>query len=101
MLDGKVNEKLIYQSDNILTQRWNNIIINYNGSTLDIFINNELVASQSNIVPYMYYDNVVTGSTSNFSGKICNVIYFNETLSKNTITFINEFYRQKNPPLLL
>ena len=49
----------------------------------------------------MYYDNVVTGSTSNFSGKICNVIYFNETLSKNTITFINEFYRQKNPPLLL
>ncbi len=101
MLDGKVNEKLIYQSDNILTQRWNNIIINYNGSTLDIFINNELVASQSNIVPYMYYDNVVTGSTSNFSGKICNVVYFNETLSKNTITFINEFYRQKNPPLLL
>tara|TARA_B100000035_G_scaffold309653_1_gene316169 strand:+ start:109 stop:1425 length:1317 start_codon:yes stop_codon:yes gene_type:complete len=101
MLDGKVNEKQLYITKDVLPQKWNHLVINYSGGTLDIFINNELVSSTPNIIPYMYYDNIVTGSRSNLSGKICNVIYFNKTLSKNTITFLYEFYRQKNPPLLL
>jgi hypothetical protein len=100
MLNGKTIEKNIYKSDEILPQKWNHLVINYNGSTLDIFLNNELVASEPNIVPYMYYDTIVTGTT-NLNGKICNVVYFNETLSKSTITYLYEFYRQKNPPILL
>lgn len=100
MLDGKTNKKEIYSSTEILSQKWNHLVINYNGSTLDIFINNKLVSSTPNIVPYMYYDTIVTGSKSNLGGKICNVIYFDETLSKSTITSLYEFYKEKNPPLL-
>lgn len=100
MLDGKTKMKTIYTSDKFLLQKWNHIVINYNGSSLDIFINNKLVATKSNIVPYMYYDSIVTGSNESISGKICNVIYFTKTLSKNNIQQLYLMYNKKNPPIL-
>lgn len=100
MLNGKTNMKTIYTTSNFPLQRWNHVVINYSGSTLDIFINNKLVATKTKIVPYMYYDSIVTGSNENISGKICNVVYFTKTLSKNNIQQMYLMYNKINPPIL-
>ena len=100
MLDGKTTLKTIYLTDDIPLQRWNHIVVNYSGSTIDIFINNVLVATKPNIVPYMYYDTIVTGSQENMGGSICNVIYFTQTLSKKTINYMYTMYNGLNPPIL-
>ena len=68
--DKTLNQQIIYDSP-IQLQKWNNIVINYDGSTFDIFINSKLVASKKNI----YIDNEITymnvGNINNINSKIC------------------------------
>ena len=70
--DKTFNQQIIYDSP-IELQKWNNIIINYDGSTADIFINANLVGTKKNI----YIDNNLTyldvGNINNINSKICNV----------------------------
>ena len=40
---GGVSNKVIYKTDKLQLQRWNNIILNYQNGTLDVFINKKLV----------------------------------------------------------
>ena len=79
------NESLIYELKNIPYQKWNNIILNYDGGTLDIFINNILVSSNINITPIMYYNSVTAGAINGINGGIKDIIYYNKVLSKNDI----------------
>ena len=79
------NLKKIYELNNIHYQKWNNIIFNYDGGTLDIFINNVLVSSTINITPIMYYSNVISGSTNGINGGIKNLTYYDKVLTKNDI----------------
>ena len=48
----------LYGLENITQQKWNNIILNYNNGTLDIFYNGVLVNSANSIVPQMSYENI-------------------------------------------
>ena len=75
----------VFKTDKIPLQRWINIVINYNGGTLDVFIDKKLVASVRNIIPYMTYDKVVIGKDKGISGGICNVTYWSNVLTKNQI----------------
>ena len=94
------DNKIIYTMKDVLLQKWNNIIINYSGGTLDIFYNGELLKSEKNIVPYMSLDTLTVGSNNGLNGGICNVLYFKNALSANQIYYLYNSVKNKTPPTL-
>ena len=96
----KEGNRIIYKNSNVLLQRWNNIIINYNGGTLDIFLNGELVKSSIEVVPYYTYENLTIGENDGIKGGICNVVYFRRALNSSNIYYIYNTVKNKTPPSL-
>lgn len=92
------NNRIIYKTDHFLLQKWNNIIINYNGGVLDIFINGELVKSDIGVVPYYTLDNLTIGENNGIRGGICNVIYFKKPLTATNINNIYNSVKNITPP---
>ena len=82
-------EKEVFRLKDVVYQKWINFIINYQGGTLDIFIDNNLVSSTPGIVPYMTYDNITVGKQNGIYGYIKDVVYFNNALTRNKISWIN------------
>jgi hypothetical protein len=76
------------------------MIINYNGGTLDIFLNGELVKSLPGIVPYYKLDNLTIGETNGVNGGICNVVYFNKTLTSTNIYYLYNMVKNFSPPIV-
>lgn len=97
--EGK-NEKIIYETSEFYMQKWNNIVINYDGSTLDIFINNELVSSTSGLVPYNDNTMMTTGTNNGIHGGVCNINYFKENISRGKINWIYNSVKTFNPPVI-
>ena len=95
--DGNI---ILYKSTNFKTQVWNNIVINFDGGTLDIFINGELVMNKKQVVPEVTYGTLVCGTTG-LAGKICNIIYFNFTLTMKKIHYLYNLVKFNDPPVPL
>lgn len=76
------NEELrdIYLGNDLKLQKWNHFIINYDGGTLDVILNNKLISSSSSIAPYMTLDAVTVGQTNGIHGAIKDVEYFRKPL---------------------
>ena len=82
---------VLYKTNNILFQKWNNIVINNNYGTYDIFINGKLMGSYKNIVDYKINENELLkiGSKNNKDiGGISNFYYYEFPLDLNKITEI-------------
>ena len=92
--------KEIYETRDIKYQKWNNFVVNYSGDILDVFLNNELVASVPGVIPYKEYDQVTCGSENGVSGGICNIIYFNNSLTRNSIHLLYYASKNLNPPII-
>jgi hypothetical protein len=92
--------RIIYTNSNFMLQKWNNFIINYNGGILDIFMNGILVKSSIEVMPYITLDNLTIGETDGIKGGICNVIYFNKTLTATNIFYLYHSLKDKNPPIV-
>jgi len=90
--------RIIYKNTNTLLQKWNNIIINYNGGVLDVFLNGELVKSDVGVVPYYTLDNLTIGEDDGISGGISNVIYFKHALTASNIYYLYNTVKNKTPP---
>jgi hypothetical protein len=90
---------IIYKSNKMLLQKWNNIVINYNGGTLDIFINNELVKTVVGVIPYMNNDSLTSGTTGGIYGGICNLVYYNKVLKLSNIYYSYLMVKDKTPPV--
>jgi hypothetical protein len=97
---GKKHLVEIYKTTDIVYQRWNNFVINYDGGNMYLFLNGELVASRPNIAPYMTYENITAGANNGIQGGICNVMYYDHTLSKGAITLAYRMLKDKKLPLL-
>jgi len=90
---------ILYENDKVLLQKWNNMIINYNGGVMDIFLNGELVKSVSGVVPYYTLDNLTIGEDNGVSGGICNVVYFNKPLTAINIYYVYNMVKNHTPPV--
>lgn len=91
--------RIVFLKHNILLQKWNNIIINYNGGILDIFLNGELVKSDIGVVPYYTLDNLTIGQDNGIKGGICNVVYFKRALTAMNIYFLYNMVKNKTLPV--
>lgn len=97
---GDNSSVIIYKNDNFLLQKWNNIIVNYTGSTVDVFLNGELVKSVNQVVPKtMKYDTLTAGSSNGIQGGICNVVYFDKPITSPNIYYIYNTVKDKSPPI--
>ena len=92
--------RILYKNDNVLLQKWNNIIINYNGGILDIFLNGDLVKSDKGVVPYYKIDNLTIGENGGIKGGICNVVYFSRAINSSNIYYLYNMIKNKTPPVL-
>ena len=95
-----VKTTILYGAQSVLLQKWNNIILNCAGGTLDVFLNGTLVNSSSNHVPFLRNDQLSIGCTNGVSGKICNVEYFSQTLTAYEIFYLYNVVKDYDPPLI-
>jgi hypothetical protein len=76
---------ILHDIQNVPLQAWNNIVINYDKGTMDIFMNGNLVSSKPNIVPFLTNELITIGEDKGLEGRIMNVVYFREILSAKQI----------------
>ena len=94
-------EKIYYITTGLNIQKWNNLVLNfYSNGILDIFLNNELILTKSNILITSELDVFKTGKENGISGGVCNVVYFSDTLSKLKIGLFYNNFKNKNPPII-
>jgi hypothetical protein len=91
--------QILYEHKDIALQKWNHIVLQYNGGTFDIFINGKLAKSSIGIVPYKTLDILQIGSNNGIQGGICNVNYFSKLLNIQQIENLYKFFKNKTPPV--
>jgi len=79
--------QVLYSSSNLLYQRWNHIVMNYNYGTFDLFINNNLVSTTGDIVTYVSPDELlqVGFKSNNNLGGIAQLLYSEQPFQLNEI----------------
>lgn len=75
----------LFTERNFPLQRWHNIVINYTGGNLDVFLNAKLVATQSKVLPKMGVPNLLLGEDKGVQGGITNILYFPTFMSRTRI----------------
>jgi hypothetical protein len=79
-------------------QKWFNVVVNYDGTTMDIFINGELVSSSRNIIPNIRSNAIITGAPKGVKGEICNVAFYNKVLKGDEIKWLYATFKSMDPP---
>lgn len=86
----------VLNTDDVKTQRWNHCVVNYTSGTMDIFMNDSLVATKHTQIPYMFFDSIVAGQENGIQGGIRSVRYFKHPLSKSEIGHLYTFEKKKS-----
>jgi len=98
-LDGTDNMVDIIKTK-IPYQKWNYLVINYDGGYMDIFLNNELIISRWGIIPYMNYDSISAGSKNGIEGGLANINFYPKPLTKNQISWQYLSLKNLTPPVI-
>uniref|UniRef100_A0A6C0BU98 Uncharacterized protein n=1 Tax=viral metagenome TaxID=1070528 RepID=A0A6C0BU98_9ZZZZ len=95
------NEDIVYETTDYKLQKWNNFVINVYSNQVDIHLNNELIVSEKyDVSTWNLRQSIKVGDQDGIEGSICNVNYYNEPLSKFTISLIYNMFKDKNTPVL-
>ena len=95
------SEITIAKVKNVDLQVWNNIVINYDGSTMDVFLNGELVGSKPNISPSgIKTTHISVGEEKGIEGGICNVTVTDKIRQKSQIAITYKTLRELHIPLV-
>ena len=84
-------------------QRWNYFVINYDGKTMDIFMNNKLIFKSDFIMPDIQLKPITVGDTSDnkgLNGSICNFAFHKYPLTKEQIRWTYTMLKSQNPPMI-
>lgn len=90
---------VIAEVQGVAMQTWNNIVVNYDAGTMDVFLNGQLIGSHMNISPFMQFEAVTAGEERGLEGGICNVVYHRAPLSIRRIMMGYKMLRDKHPPV--
>ena len=93
-------QEVLFSYQNILFQKWNNIIFNYRNGTVDVFINGVLVNSQPGVILKNVYSSVIVGQDGGLNGGICNVKYYDNALTLEKIERLYNSSKNYNPPII-
>jgi hypothetical protein len=103
------NLKIIYETKNIPLQKWTNLVILYNSSVVDIFINGELVKSNISLSPspseHIHNPDIpqiislIAGSENGINGKLCNIVYYDKKIGLEQIERLYVSVKDNNPPI--
>jgi uncharacterized membrane protein YqaE (UPF0057 family) len=77
-LDGK-------QIELFPLQKWNHLVVNYNGGTMDIWLNGKLVATTHGVVSFEKHDRIIVGEKDGISGGVKHIRYYPYTLTPTDI----------------
>ena len=76
----------VFTHTNVPLQVWFNVVLNYDGGRLDVFLNAELVKTSFDVISCIHYDALTIGDESGrLNAKMCNLTYFNAPLDIITI----------------
>jgi len=75
----------VYTNKDPPIQKWFNLVLNYDGGHLDVFLDSVLVQTSPDVISCVVYDALTVGQLSGLNAKMCNLIYFNTPLDIITI----------------
>lgn len=103
------NLKIIYETTSVPLQKWNNLVIVYSSSIVDIFINSKLVKSNISLAPtpseHIHNPDIpqiislIAGYPNGIYGKICNIIYYDKKIGLEQIERLYISVKGNNPPI--
>ena len=98
-LDDEGN-MIVYVKEGVELQKWNNVVLNYNGGTLDIFYNGKLVKSAIELVPCITFDTLKVGDVNGVSGNVANLLYFNDIIGYIKVNTLYNSLKGVSPPII-
>ena len=102
--DTKTKLKMLIDDEeldaDIPLQRWNYFVINYNGKTMDFFLNNKLVNRSDFIMPDIQLAPITVGTKMGLNGSICNFAFHKYPLTKEQIRWTYNMLKSQNPPMI-
>jgi hypothetical protein len=84
-------------------QRWNYFVVNYNGKTMDVFMNNRLLVRSDFIMPDIVLKPITVGDTNDnkgLNGSICNFGFHKVPLTKEQIRWTYTMLKSQDPPMI-
>jgi hypothetical protein len=92
-------------------QKWNYFVVNYNGKTMDLFLNNKLISKSNFLMPDILMKPVTVGdgvddiktpskTYKGLNGSICNFSFNKTPLTKEQIRWTYNMFKSQNPPII-
>jgi hypothetical protein len=84
-------------------QKWNYFVVNYNGKTMDLFLNTKLIFKSEFIMPDIQLKPITVGDTTDrkgLNGSVCNFSFHKTPLTKEQIRWTYTMFKSLDPPLI-